>query len=160
MKTAGVALLFGLCCMIGFRLGRKKTGRLKVIRSLRSDLQLFSERIGSGCGTLKDLQGELNGALGEVLKIYLVLLGEGEREADAAESAIGELRSGETVEAGIRTFLIGLSTASRTDLIRRTQTLGTMLERAEEEAKTAAKQARVLQISGVLTGAGLAILLL
>ena len=160
MKTAGVALLFGLCCMIGFRLGRKKTGRLKVIRSLRSDLQLFSERIGSGCGTLKELQGELNGALGEILKTYLEMLKEGTREADAAENAIGDLRGSGTAEAGIRMFLIGLSTASRSDLIRRTQTLGTMLERAEEEAETEAKQARVLQISGVLTGAGLAILLL
>ena len=160
MKTVGVALLFGLCCMIGFRLGRKKTGRLKVIRSLRSDLQLFSERIGSGCGTLKDLQGELNGALGEILKTYLDMLKEGNGGADAAENAIGDLRGSGTAEAGIRMFLIGLSTASRSDLIRRTQMLGTMLERAEEEAETEAKQARVLQISGVLTGAGLAILLL
>ncbi|MBR4905925.1 MAG: hypothetical protein IKZ44_03645 [Clostridia bacterium] len=160
MKTAGVALLFGLCCMIGFQLGRKKTGRLKTIRSLRSDLQLFSERVGSGCGTLTELQGELNGMLGEILKTYLDMLKEGKGEAYAAECAIEELRGSGTVEAGTRMFLTGLSTASRIDLIRRTQTLVTMLERAEEEAETAAKQARVLQISGVLTGAGLAILLL
>ncbi len=160
MKTAGVALLFGLCCMIGFRLGRKKTGRLKAIRSLRSDLILFSERIGSGCGTLKELQSELNGALGEILKVYLDMLDAGKQEVDAAESAVEEHRDNETVEEGIRMFLTGLSTASRTDLIRRTQTLGKLLERAEKEAETAAKQARILQISGVLTGAGLAILLL
>ncbi len=160
MKTAGVALLFGLCCMIGFRLGRKKTARLRTIRSLRSDLQLFSERIGSGCGTLNELQGEMNGALGEVLKVYLEMLEDGSGEADAAERAIDELSGSGTTEAGIRMFLIGLPTASRNDLIRRTHTLGTMLERAEEEAETTAKQARVLQISGVLTGAGLAILLL
>ena len=156
MKTAGVALLFGLCCMIGFRLGRKKTGRLKAIRSLRSDLILFSERIGSGCGTLKELQSELNGALGEILKVYLDMLDAGKQEVDAAESAVEEHRDNETVEEEIRMFLTGLST----DLIRRTQTLGKLLERAEKEAETAAKQARILQISGVLTGAGLAILLL
>ena len=160
MKTAGVALLFGLCCMIGFRLGRRKTGRLRTIRSLQSDLQLFTERIGSGCGTLKELQGELNGTLGESLRIYLDMLDGGKREADAAECAIEDLRECGAVTDGIRMFLIGLSTASRNDLIRRSQTLGAMLERAEEEAETAAKQARVLQISGVLTGAGLAILLL
>ncbi len=160
MKTVGIAMLFGLCCMIGFQLGRRKTGRLKTIRSLRSDLQLFSERISAGCGMMTELAGELNGTMGEILKTYLVMLGEGKKEAEAAGCAIGELCACETVLAGVRMFLIGLSTASRNDLIRRTQTLELMLERAEKEAETEAKQARVLQISGVLTGAGLAILLL
>ena len=160
MRTVGVAMLFGLCCMIGFQLGRRKTGRLRTIRALRGDLQLFSERIGSDCSTLNRLQRELSGALGEILKTYLDMLDEGKKEADAAEEAIGDLGSCETVKAGIRMFLIGLSSASRNDLIRRTQTLKSVLERAEEEAQTEAKQARVLQISGVLTGAGLAILLL
>ena len=160
MKTIGVALLFGLCCMIGFHLGRRKTSRLKTIRSIKGDLQLFSERITSGCCTLKEIREELNGTLGEIIKKYLNMLNEGRRETDAAACAIGDMHGNGSVEAGLRTFLVGLSTASRNDLIRRMQTLSPMLERAEEEAETEAKQARVLQISGVLTGAGLAILLL
>ena len=160
MKTVGVALLFGLCCMIGFQLGRRKTSRLRTIRSLQSDLQLFSERIGSGCGTLTEIQCELIGALGEILKIYLDMLSEGRKEADAAECATADLRDCSAVKDEIGTLLVGLSTASRSDLVRRTQTLKPLLERAEKEAETDAKQARVLQISGVLTGAGLAILLL
>ena len=54
----------------------------------------------------------------------------------------------------------GLSTAARCDLIKRTETLMPILLRAETEAEQDAKQARVLRISGVLTGAGLAILLM
>ena len=160
MKAAGIVMLFGLCCMIGVRLGRKKTGRLRTIRSLRSDLQLFSERIAAGNDTLTEIAGELNGAIGEAIETYLAMLGKGKREAVAAERAIEDLHIGGTAEAGVRMFLTGLSAASRNDLIHRAKMFISMLERAETEAETEAKQARVLQISGVLIGAGLAILLL
>lgn len=153
-------MLFGLCCVIGMRLGARKTARLNGVRSLRSDLQLFSERVTAGSSPLKEIAGELNGTLSILLQTYLDRLDEGEREADAAESALLSLPVNGTAQAGMRMFLIGLSTATRRDLMMRVQALAPMLERAEAEAETEAKQARVLRISGVLIGAGLAILLL
>ena len=160
MKTVGIAMLFGLCCVIGMRLGAKKTAYLRTVRSLRCDLQLFSERIGTCSSTLKEIAGELSGTLSTMMHTYLDRLDAGCTEADAAEYALDGLQAFGTVQAGMRMFLTGLSTASRKDLMLRSQTLAPMLERAEAEAEAEAKQARVLRISGVLIGAGLAILLL
>ena len=160
MKTVGIAMLFGLCCLIGFRLGAKKTAQLRTVQSLRRDVQLLSERVGSGGSTLLEIAGEMNGTLSEILRIYLEKLDEGAAETDAAAFALECLRGSGNVQAGVRMFLAGLSTASRSDLIARTKALSPMLERAETEAEAEEKQARVLRISGVLTGAGLAILLL
>lgn len=160
MKTVGIAMLFGLCCMIGMRLGARKTAYLHTVRSLRCDLQLFSERIGTCSSMLKDIAGELTGTLSVVLRAYLDRLDAGCTESDAAEYALDGLHAYGTVQAGMRLFLTGLSNATRKDLILRMQALMPMLERAEAEAEAEAKQARVLRISGVLTGAGLAILLL
>lgn len=153
-------MLFGLCCMIGVGLGARKTARLQTIRSLRGDLQLFSERIASGRGTLTEIAGEQGGALTEMLQIYLDRLAAGSGETEAAKTAFEDLHVCETVREGIRIFLTGLSTATRGDLKARTKTLSATLDRAESEAETEAKQARVLRVSGVLIGAGLAILLM
>ena len=43
--------------------------------------------------------------------------------------------------------------------LRRIETLSHALDRAEAEAEAEAKQARVIRVSGVLIGAGLAIVL-
>ena len=160
MKTVGIAMLFGLCTWIGIRLGAKKTARLMTVRALRSDLQLFSEQIAAGNGTLIDLASGRDGVLFDVLRIYLDALSKGESETEAARKAIASTSGCQTVQAGLQMFLTGLSNAARSDLMRRIQTFSPMLERAESEAETDAKQARVLRISGVLAGAGLAILLL
>lgn len=160
MKTVGIALLFGLCCMIGFRLGARKTACLKTVRSLQSDLQLFSERIKADGGTLTEIAAKLNGTLAGILQTYLDLLAAGKGETDAAETASGLCSGCGTAHAGLKLFLNGLSAASRSDLIRRTQTLTSTLERAETEAESEAGQGRVFRIAGVLIGAALAILLL
>ena len=153
-------MLFGLCCMIGIRLGKKKTAYLKTIRSLRCDLQLFTDRVTAGSASLKDIAGELTGTLSSVLQTYLDQLETGCGETRAADCALESINAFGTVHAGLKMFLTGLSTATRKDLVLRVQTLMPTLERAEAEAETEAKQARVFRISGVLTGAGLAILLL
>ena len=151
-------MLFGLCSLIGYQLGARKTMRLKTVRQMQSDLCLFSERISAGSGTLVELTAKQHGLLFEQIGAYLDLL-QNDGEADAAARAAKELNCGEPVREGVEQFLSGLYTASRSDLLKRVQTLSKTLERAETEAEAAAKQARVLQISGVLTGAGLAILL-
>lgn len=160
MKTIGIVMLFGLCCMIGIRLGMKKTARLHLLQSLRNDLARFSERIVTCSGTLTEIAEEGNGTLSRMLRIYLEMLCEGKKEADAAEYAAEALNGFGNVQNEVRSFLNGLSGAARDSLIKRTEALMPVLERAEAEAETEAKQARVLKISGVLTGAGLAILLL
>ena len=153
-------MLFGLCCMVGMRLGAKKEAHLNTVRSIRSDLQMLAERVTAAVGTLQEIAEELNGTLSTVLHTYLQQLDAGRTEADAADCALEGLRAYTEVYSGMRMFLIGLSTATRKDLAARVQTLTPMLEHAEAEAGTEAKQARVLRISGVLAGAGLAILLL
>lgn len=159
MKTVGIVLLFGLCAVIGMRLGAKKTERLFTVRALRKDLQLFSERIAAGRGTLTEIASE-NGALFELIGSYLAALSGGETESAAAERASDGFKKGSAEGAGLCMFFTGLSSANRSDLIRRTDALSVALERAENEAETEAKQARVLRVSGVLVGAGIAILLL
>ena len=153
-------MLFGLCTLIGMRLAAKKTERLNIVRSLRKDLVLFSERIATGGGTLTEIASAQNGMLFTMLERYLSALSEGKTESDAAESAAKELKKESTEQAGIRMFLTGLSAASRADLVKRANALMPMLERAEDDAETEARQARVVRVSGVLVGAGLAILLL
>ena len=159
MRTIGIGMLFGLCTLIGFRIGARKTVRLITVRELRSDLQLFTERILSGGGTLVEWTAEQHCMLSEQIGAYLDLLIRGEGDADAAAHAAGKLNCCQTARAGVERFLIGLHTASRNDLLKRAQILSSVLERAETEAEAEAKQARVLKISGVLAGAGLAILL-
>lgn len=160
MRTIGIAMLFGLCCMIGFRLGMKKTAQLKTVRSIQSDLQLFSERITTESGTLEELACQMNGTLSKILRAYLDALRLGKRESEAAEYASTDLRVYENLQTGLLRFLTGLSTAARGDLIGRTQALITVTKQAEAQAEAEADRARVLRITGVLTGAGLAILLL
>lgn len=153
-------MLFGLCCAAGIRLGAKKTARLVRVRSLHGDLRILSERTMSGCETLVALSTALSGILFETIGAYLRALSQGSAEEDAAEQALAQGRFGETEREGMRMFLTGLSASTRNDLIKRIRVLETVLERAEREAEPQAKQARVLRISGVLAGAGLAILLL
>lgn len=160
MKTVGIAMLFGLCCMIGIRLGMKKTARLRMLQSLRNELSRFSERIITCSGTLTEIAGEGDGTLSRMLRIYLEQLCAGQKEANAAEHASEVLNGYGNVQNEVRSFLNGLSGAARGSLIKRTEDLMPILERAVAEAETEAKQARVLRISGVLIGAGLAILLL
>ena len=153
-------MLFGLCTLIGMRLGAKKTARLNMVRSLRKDLVLFSERIATGGGTLTEIISGQNSMLFTMLGQYLSALSEGKTESDAAESAVKGVKRDSTEQAGLRMFLTGLSLASRNDLIKRANALTPMLERAEDDAETEAKQARVMRVSGALVGAGLSILLL
>ncbi len=153
-------MLFGLCCMIGMQLGMKKTARLKTLRSLRNDLVRFSERIITCSSTLAEIAAEGDGTLSDMFRIYLEMLSAGRKEADAAESAAEILNGYGNVQNEMQSFLNGLSSSARSNLIKRTEALMPILERAVAEAETEAKQARVLKISGVLTGAGLAILLL
>ncbi len=160
MKYVGIAMLFGLCTLIGMRLAAKKTARLNTVRSLRKDLVLFSERIATGGGTLAKIAAGQNGMLFTLLGRYLSALSDGESELNAAACAADMLKKDSTEQAGIRMFFSGLASASRADLIKRVNTLSPMLERAEGEAETETKQARVLRISGALVGAGLTILLL
>ena len=159
MKTVGIALLFGLCALIGVRLGAKKTERLKTVRSLQNDLQCFSERIAAGNSTLSALAAERSGLFSELLQNYLDALSRGCTEVNAAERATECLRGQEAMCAGMQQFLSGLSSAARSDLVKRTQLLSSVLDRAEAEAAAEAKQARILKVSGVLAGTGLAILL-
>ena len=156
MKTVGIVMLFGLCTMIGMQLGAKKTARLFTVRTLRKELQLFSERITSGRGTLMEIASEKDGLLSEMLGRYLDALGKGE----AAGKAAGKLKAESTEHAGMLMFFTGLSTGSRMDLIGRANALSPTLGRAENEAEAEAKQARVLRVSGMLIGAGVAILLI
>lgn len=160
MKTVGIVMLFGLCTMIGMQLGAKKTARLFTVRTLRKELQLFSERITSGRGTLMEIASEKDGMLSEMLGRYLDALGKGDTEPEAAGKAAGKLKAESTEHAGMLMFFTGLSTGSRMDLIGRANALSPTLGRAENEAEAEAKQARVLRVSGMLIGAGVAILLI
>jgi hypothetical protein len=160
VKTVGIVMLFGLCSLIGIRLGAKKTTRLKTIRSFRNDLGVFLERIGSINSALPEIATALTGPLSSILRRYLDLLHAGNNETEAAEGAAAILKECGSIRDEVQMFVNGLSTAARCDLIKRTETLMPILLRAETEAEQDAKQARVLRISGVLTGAGLAILLM
>ena len=160
MKTVGIAMLFGLCTLIGFRLGEKKGARLNTLRRLLKDLQLFAERIASGRGTLTEIALEKESMFSGMLRAYLDALEHGETESAAAGRAVKELKEGSAEHAGMLMFFTGLSMGSRTDLIERANRLSPTLERAETEAETEAKQARVFRVSGMLVGAGAAILLL
>ena len=160
MKMLGIALLFGLCCLIGVRLGARKTTGLLTVRSLKNELQLFSEQVTAKSGTLNEIAKNSDGLLSDVLQSYLAALSNGASEGKAAEEASEILQENKTLQAGVRMFLTGLSEATRLDLIKRTQVLSSTLDRAESEAEAEARKARVLRISGVLAGAGLAILLL
>ena len=146
--------------MIGIRLGAKKTARLKEIRSLQSDLQMFSEHIALCSEPLTEVADELQGPLCGILHTYFSMRNENFAEAESADRAIEVLCGDDSVKDGVRMFLTGLSTAARNDLVNRAKTLTMMLGRVEKEAESEAKQARVIRIAGVLTGAGLAILLL
>lgn len=157
MKTAGIALLFGLCCVVGARLAARKTKRLSTVRALKQGLQLFSERIHQG-GTLRRIAAE-DGLFFELLGTYLSALSKAAAESDAAADACGRLTHCGTERDAMRAFLTAISSASRSDLLRRIEALRPVLDRAETEAEDEAKQARVIRVSGVLIGAGLAIVL-
>ncbi len=159
MRELGLAMLFGLCCAVGMRLGAQKTARLKTVRSLIDGLRLFRERIGAGQERLSKIAAE-DGVLFDCLRSYLDALERGRSEADAANEAIESLKSNSAEATGVRAFFYGLSETSRNDLLLRVQALESALERAAEEAESGAKQARVLRLSGALVGAGLTILLL
>lgn len=159
MKTVGIAMLFGLCTLIGIRIAARKTARFRTLQQLKERLCLFSERISGGCGSLKDAtSGE--GVFAEMLERYLKTLSEGGTEAEAARQAADLLLQGSAEQTGANAFFTGLSAASRSDLLKRAERLTQTLERAEREADEDAKKARVIRVSGALIGAGLAILLL
>ncbi len=159
MKTVGIAMLFGLCTLIGIRIAARKMTRLRMVLELKEQLCLFSERIAGGCGSLRDAaQGE--GVFAEMLKRYLKTLSEGGTEDAAAGHAADMLLQGSAEQTGANAFFTGLSAASRSDLLKRAERLAQGLERAEREADEDAKKARVIRASGALIGAGLAILLL
>ena len=153
-------MLFGLCCAIGFRLSMKKSKHLEEVRSILSEMMRFSDRITTNAVTLEEIAQELNGTLAGILRDYLDSLRAGKRESEAAEHAVETLHGSEKQQSELCRFLSGLSTASRSGLIERTQMLIPALKQAEAEAEEEANRARVLRISGVLIGAGLAILLL
>ncbi len=158
MKTAGIALLFGLCTLLGARLAARKTGRLTAVHALKQGLQLFSERIAQG-DTLKTLAAE-DGLFFSLLHAYLTARSAGRTEAQATEEACAALSGLPAERDAMHLFFDALSGASRADLLRRIETLRPLLDRAETEAEAEAKQARVIRVSGVLIGAGLAIVLL
>lgn len=159
MRELGLAMLFGLCCAIGMQLGAQKTARLKTVRSLIAELRVFRERIGAGQERLSKIATE-DGVLFDCLRRYLDGLERARSEADAANDAIEPLKSGSAEALEMQTFLCGLSETTRNDLLLRIHALESGLARAEDEAESGAKQARVLKLSGVLIGAGLTILLL
>ena len=159
MKTAGIALLFGLCCLGGAQLGARKTKRLSVVRALKQGVQLFSERIAQGNGTLLQFASE-DGLFFEMLHAYLDARDNGLPEAASAKAACALLDGFRSEQDAMRLFFEALSAASRSDLFRRVESLRLALDRAEAEAQAEAKQARVIRVSGVLIGAGLAIVLI
>lgn len=157
MKTVGIALLFGLCAAIGMRLCARKTERLAAVRELKQGKDLFAEQIAAG-GTLKAL-AKREGRFFSMLAAYLAALEAGGNEAEAAEAACRKRKATSPECDAMRLFFDGLSASARGDLLRRIETLSHALDRAEAEAETEAKQARVIRVSGVLIGAGLAIVL-
>jgi len=159
MKTIGIALLFGLCCMIGVRLSAKKTAPLKAVRELLSGLCAFSDCVTGGA-TLSAAAESSEGLFFERLSAYLSALKEGAPQAIAAKTAGAQLKASDAVSCGAERFFNGLSQASGSELPERIDALKTVLERAEREAEGESKQARVLRSAGFLIGTGLAILLL
>ena len=159
MKAVGIALLFGLCTLFGFRIAEKKTARLKTVRALLLELQAFSDAIMTGRDTLQRLS-EKNGRFYSLLSAYLRALDEGKTEREAAELACEKLEGTGDVQAAFKQFLTGLSGATGTALRGRIQTLTPVLMTAGTAAETEAGQGRVFRCIGVLIGAGLAILLM
>ncbi len=153
-------MLFGLCCLVGMRLAAKKTERLSAIRAVQRDLRLFSERIDSGNCTLVGLASAEQEGLFGMLSAYLGALTRGESEERAAESAVSGFTGNNDDRISIAAFLNGVSSASQSDIRKRADALKKVLSESETDAQAEAKQARVLRVSGVLVGAGLAILLL
>ena len=160
MKTVGLAILFGLCCLIGIRIAAKKSERMQSVKALQRDLQLFSERIASGCVSLTEITSKYGIRFSGSLDRYLCALSDGETEANAAASAVSAFRNGSAEGEGMQLFLSGLSQAGRTDLPKRAEMLSLALKRAEEEALSEAKQAKAIRVTGALIGAGIVILLL
>ena len=86
MKTVGIALIFGLCTWIGIRVAAKKTERLKTLRTIRTELRMFAERITSGSATLTDAAADQR-ILSELLSVYQDALSSGATEKSASETA-------------------------------------------------------------------------
>lgn len=158
MKTAGIALLFGLCCLIGVRLSAKKLAPLRMIRSVMSGLGTFSDGVSRGAA-LSAAAGT-GGPFFELLEAYLSALSDGMQQTDAADRAASCFSGCEALRHGAGLFLNGLSEAPRAELQGRIDAFREALARAERDAEETAKQARVLKSAGILAGAGLAILLL
>ncbi len=159
MKTVGIAMIFGLCTLIGIRIASRKTGRLKEGRAIRKDLRLFTERIATGAGTLLDA-ADKQGVLSELLSVYRNALSKGETEESASEKAADALICDRSERENAAAFLKGLSAASRSDILKRAEQWIESLERTEREAEAESKKACVIRVSGALIGAGIAILLL
>lgn len=159
MKAVGIALLFGLCTLFGFRIAEKKTVRLKTVRAMLLELQAFSDAITTGGNTLQSLSNR-SGVFYSLLSAYLKALDSGKTESEAAEIACEKLNGTADVGAALRQFLTGLSGASGTALRERIDALTSDLQAAETAAETEAGQGRVFRCIGVLIGAGLAILLI
>ena len=159
MKAVGIAMIFGLCTLIGIRIAAQKTGRLNMLRTIQKELRLFTERIMSGSGTLTDA-AEDQQMLSELLSVYLDTLSAGESERNASEKAARTLFAEKTERENAEAFLMGLSCASRTDIVRRSERWIQLLKHAEQESEAESKKARVIRVSGALIGAGIAILLL
>ena len=159
MKTVGIAMLFGLCTLIGFRIAAKITARLHTVRTLREELRVFAERAAAGQGTLKNA-ADGPGMFSRMIAVYLGSLSDGVSEREASVLTVRELKKDSAEQTAARGFFDGLSTASRADLLKRTESFSHALDRAEQEAEAGSAQARVIRASGALIGAGLAILLL
>ena len=160
MKTVGLAMLFGLCCLIGIRIAAKKTERMHTVKLLQRDLQMFSERIASGCGSLAEITSKYGIRFSGSLDRYLDALSGGETEENAAACAAAAFRKGSAEGDGMLLFLSGLSASGRADLPKRVNALAAALNRAEDEAEDIAKQAKAIRVTGALIGAGIVILLL
>ena len=159
MKTVAIAVIFGLCTLIGMRIAAKKTERLRTVLALEKELRLFSERIASGNATLTDAAGE-DGILSGILTAYRDTLSAGGTERDAAEKAAEGMFATTPEREGAKAFLTGISGATRADIRNRTEQWLQTLTQAEREAEAETKKARVIRVSGALIGAGIAILLL
>ncbi len=159
MKWIGIAMLFGLCTLFGFRLAAKKTERLKTVRTMLRELQTFSDEIAGGNGSLKRI-AERSGALFSVLASYLHALDTGKTESEAAELACAGLCEDGEERAALQLFLTGLSDASKDSMPKRVSVLTDALRSAQAAAETEAKQGCVFRCIGTLIGAGLAIMLI
>ena len=159
MKAVGIALLFGLCTLFGFRTAETKTVRLKTVRAMLLELQAFSDAIMTGGETLQRLS-ERSGVFYSLLSAYLKELEQGKTETEAAELALETFNGTGDVQAALKQFLTGLSGASGAALRGRIHSLMPVLQAAETAAEAEAGQGRVFRCIGVLIGAGLAILLM